>query len=319
MNSIVRRTFSTYVIQGSSRGIGLSLVREIAERQELRKKTEPSGQGDRIFALCRDPRAERSKGLVELQQMYPSLITILPMDFNDELSIENAVRTVKELREKEEKGADQVAAKPTAWNRTVDCLINASGILHAIDEDKTSRPETALNKVKSEWLHKNFQINCVGPLLVTKHFAPLMTTPAKWRKRTMEEKTNDHQQPNRFCSAVVASISAKVGSISDNRLGGWYSYRISKAALNMAVKCSALELARSQISCIGLHPGTVETDLSEPFRKNISHEIFSTAKCAKMLLDVVHRESEKSVYENFANGNDIPGQLYDYEGRIIEP
>ena len=96
-----------------------------------------------------------------------------------------------------------------------------------------------------------YQINAIGPAMVAKHFLPLLS---KRRK------------------AVFAALSARVGSIGDNRLGGWHSYRASKAALNMLIKTMSIELARRNPDAliVGLHPGTVDTPLSEPFQRNVA-------------------------------------------------
>ncbi|UAX00030.1 SDR family NAD(P)-dependent oxidoreductase [Halopseudomonas nanhaiensis] len=122
-----------------------------------------------------------------------------------------------------------------------DLIILATGILHG----DGVRPEKSLSAVDPETLQKVFQINALGPAMILRHCLPLLH-PA----------------------GVMALLSAKVGSIEDNRLGGWYAYRASKAALNMLVKTAAIELARQrpQARLLCLHPGTVVSKLSEPFR-----------------------------------------------------
>lgn len=120
-------------------------------------------------------------------------------------------------------------------------IVNAAGVLH------TPRfgPEKKLADLNYAQMSDTFRINTFGPALVLRHFADLLD-----RRR-----------------AVLALLSARVGSIADNRLGGWYSYRASKAALNMLVKTAAIELARRQPETIvvAMHPGTVATGLSRPF------------------------------------------------------
>ena len=89
---------------------------------------------------------------------------------------------------------------------------------------------------------------------------------------------------------MFAAISARVGSISDNRLGGWYSYRASKAALNMLLKTAAIELGRTrkELVVLGLHPGTVDTGLSKPFQSNVSEgKLFTPEQSAQYLLEVI--------------------------------
>jgi NAD(P)-dependent dehydrogenase (short-subunit alcohol dehydrogenase family) len=121
-------------------------------------------------------------------------------------------------------------------------IINAAGLLHST----AFMPEKKLGDLSYAQLEATFRVNTFGPALVLRHFASLLATDR----------------------AVLALISAKVGSIEDNRLGGWYSYRASKAALNMLLKTAAIELKRSNPSAVlvSLHPGTINTGLSKPFK-----------------------------------------------------
>ncbi|PIY23431.1 MAG: short-chain dehydrogenase [Comamonadaceae bacterium CG_4_10_14_3_um_filter_60_75] len=121
-------------------------------------------------------------------------------------------------------------------------IINAAGLLHTADFG----PEKKLTDLNFAQLEATFRVNTFGPALVLRHFCPLLDTQR----------------------SVLAVISAKVGSIGDNRLGGWYSYRASKAALNMLLKTAAIEVKRSnpQAVLVSLHPGTVNTALSQPFK-----------------------------------------------------
>ena len=149
----------------------------------------------------------------------------------------------------------------------VDLVIVATGFLHA---DDGSKPEKSWKDFSSEKFTENFLINTIGPALVAKHVLPIF--PRKER-------------------AVFAALSARVGSISDNRLGGWYSYRGAKAALNQIIKTLSIELARSrpQVVCVGLHPGTVDTGLSRPFQGNVAPEkLFTPTVAADHLLGVIN-------------------------------
>jgi NAD(P)-dependent dehydrogenase (short-subunit alcohol dehydrogenase family) len=121
-------------------------------------------------------------------------------------------------------------------------IINAAGLLHSAG----FMPEKRLADLDYAQMQATFQANTFGPALVLRHFVPLLN-----RER-----------------AIMAMLSAKVGSIGDNRLGGWYSYRASKAALNMMVKTAAIEVARTQPNTVlvALHPGTVNSRLSQPFK-----------------------------------------------------
>jgi len=135
------------------------------------------------------------------------------------------------------RAADELAAGPR-----FHLIVNAAGLLHS----EAFMPEKRLADLSYAQMLATFQANTFGPALVLRHFVPLLD-----RER-----------------AIVAMLSAKVGSIGDNRLGGWYSYRASKAALNMLVRTAAIEVARTQQNSIlvALHPGTVNSRLSRPFR-----------------------------------------------------
>lgn len=148
----------------------------------------------------------------------------------------------------------------------LDIVVVASGILWS---GETLRPEKSMRELDMQKLAKVFAINATGPALVAKHFLPTL------RKRS---------------KTVFAALSARVGSIGDNRLGGWYSYRASKAALNMLLKTLSIEHARQrpQAVIVGLHPGTVNTDLSAPFTKRTPPEkLFSPDTSAGHLLKVL--------------------------------
>lgn len=137
--------------------------------------------------------------------------------------------------------AAELAATPP------DLVIVASGVL-TLDDGKG--PERSFKQIDADAMEAAFRLNTIGPALIAKHFLPLL--PRRDR-------------------AVFAALSARVGSISDNRLGGWHSYRASKAALNMLLKNFAIELGRTHEQAVvaGLHPGTVDTGLSEPFQSNL--------------------------------------------------
>jgi NAD(P)-dependent dehydrogenase (short-subunit alcohol dehydrogenase family) len=145
-------------------------------------------------------------------------------------------------------------------------ILNCSGILHRGTEVGPERSWRELNFKKMETV---FRINCFSVALLGKHLLPLV--PRNGR-------------------SIFASISARVGSIEDNRLGGWYSYRASKAAQNMMVKTLSIEAARkwSELICVTLHPGTVESPLSEPFTKNYpKHKLFSPDRAVEELSGVL--------------------------------
>jgi NAD(P)-dependent dehydrogenase (short-subunit alcohol dehydrogenase family) len=158
--------------------------------------------------------------------------------------------------------ADTIGAEGEA----VDLVINCAGLLHRPDG---LQPERRLAEVRSDWLLESFAVNGAGPLLLAKHVEPLL--PRRER-------------------AVFASLSARVGSIGDNRLGGWYAYRGAKAAQNMFLKTLSIELARRArgVICVALHPGTTDTGLSRPFQGGVPDgKLFSPARAAEQLLRVI--------------------------------
>lgn len=133
------------------------------------------------------------------------------------------------------------AAAALAEDGPYQLIVHAAGLLHRAG----IAPEKSLAAIEADALQAVFQVNALGPALVLRHFLPLL----------------DRQ-------GAMAMLSAKVGSIGDNRIGGWYAYRASKAALNMLIKTAAIELARSKPKArlLALHPGTVISPLSQPFR-----------------------------------------------------
>ena len=156
----------------------------------------------------------------------------------------------------------QAAAEAAGEPRLV---VIATGHLHGHGVE----PEKRLADLSPERLAYSFAVNTIGPALVLKHFGPRMPRSGK---------------------SVIAVLSARVGSISDNRLGGWYGYRAAKAALNQVVRTASIELAvrRPELACVALHPGTVDTGLSAPFQKGVAPErLFTPAVAAEHLLRVI--------------------------------
>lgn len=159
-------------------------------------------------------------------------------------------------------------------NRACECLpqlrlvIHTSGLLH----DGFQQPEKRLAQVRRDWLERSFAINAWGPLLLAQAV----------------EGCLPRDQPSRF-----ASLSARVGSIGDNRLGGWYAYRAAKAAQNQLLTTLAVEWRRRRplTAVTLLHPGTTATELSEPFRGGVAPErLFSPELAAGQLLAVLARQ-----------------------------
>jgi NAD(P)-dependent dehydrogenase (short-subunit alcohol dehydrogenase family) len=170
-------------------------------------------------------------------------------------------------------------------NHSLDMIIVTTGVLHRSPD---IYPEKTWRSLNRETMEEVFLINTIGPSLVAKHFLPLLVKGKK---------------------AIFAVLSARVGSIEDNKSGGWHSYRASKSALNMIIKTLSIELSYKNPSaiCLALHPGTVDTDLSKPFQGNVqSNQLFAPQKAAKHLITVI----------NTANLDDT-GTLLAWDGKRV--
>ncbi len=165
-----------------------------------------------------------------------------------------------------------------------DLLITATGLL----QGQGISPERALKDLNAQSLAHSFVINAVGPALVAQAFLPLMPRTHK---------------------TVFAALSARVGSISDNHLGGWHSYRASKAALNQLIRTIALEHTRRNPQAIvaALHPGTVDTALSKPFQRS-AKTLFTPETSAAHLLSVIDQLTPNQ-----------SGHIFDWQGKEITP
>lgn len=172
-----------------------------------------------------------------------------------------------------------------ADNGPVHFIFDATGLLH----DAEITPERALKAFDPATALRSFSVNAVGPLLLLKHF---------------------HSAMPRNERSVFATISPRMGSIEDNRLGGWYSYRGAKAALNMFLKSASIELARKRphAVCLALHPGTVETQLSEPFAAGRIR--VSATECAERLRGVIDTAGALKKMERYwlVTGRTFPGR-----------
>ena len=164
----------------------------------------------------------------------------------------------------DERSLAQAAA--TMADAPPDLVIVASGVLTLADG---TGPERSYRQIDGAAMDEMFRLNTIGPALVAKHVLPLLPRDRR---------------------SVFAALSARVGSIGDNRIGGWHSYRASKAALNMLLKNFAIELGRTHKQAIvaGLHPGTVDSALSEPFQANLpAGQLTRPADAADNLLNVI--------------------------------
>jgi NAD(P)-dependent dehydrogenase (short-subunit alcohol dehydrogenase family) len=167
-----------------------------------------------------------------------------------------------------------------------ELIIVATGLLHQGGRG----PEKSMRDLSADWMLQNYVVNAVGPALLAKHLLPLMPRDAVCR---------------------FAALSARVGSISDNHLGGWYGYRAAKAALNMLIRNIAIEWQHrhKRSIAVALHPGTVDTELSKPFQANVRPEkLFDTERAALQLLDVL---------EALQPGDS--GRIFAWDGEEITP
>ena len=176
------------------------------------------------------------------------------------------------------------AAAYVAQGPAPSLVIIATGLLHRGDQ----QPEKALSDLDPDWLAQLYAVNAIGPTIVAKHFLPIMPKVGR---------------------TVFAALSARVGSIGDNRLGGWHGYRASKAALNMLVRNLAIEERRrnDRAIVVTLHPGTVATALSRPFQNNVPKgQLSDPERAALQLLDVIE-------------GLKVPdgGKLFDFQGEEV--
>jgi len=157
-----------------------------------------------------------------------------------------------------------------------DLIIFATGHLH----NEHYKPEKSLKDIDINAFQFSYHINCVAPLILLSQLRNNLTNHTK-----------------------IVFLSARVGSISENELGGWYAYRMSKAALNMMIKNLSIELRRryKNIIVCGMHPGTVDSKLSKPYSGFVKHEIFAPSQSAAMLKKVIDELSLKH-----------SGKIYDY-------
>ena len=168
---------------------------------------------------------------------------------------------------------------------SISKIIIATGILHT-DQIK---PEKSIDSIAAEDMKQVFQVNVFGPILLVKKLLPLI-------KKSKGVK--------------IVFLTARVGSISDNVLGGWHSYRSSKSALNMMIKNLAIELKRlnKEHVVIGIHPGTVKSHLSEPFLRHVKHDIFNPKESVDLMTQVISKVSQTD-----------SGKCFDFSGKVIEP
>ena len=199
----------------------------------------------------------------------------------DKLGSENVVNVSRSFDGFEISDEEKILKFSESIEGSFNLIINATGVLQTTEEG----PEKTINAVKQKSMIDMMTINAIGPALLLKNFSKKL------------DKTK---------FSVFVNLSARVGSITDNRLGGWISYRSSKAALNQIIKTSSIEINRRNKNaiCVGLHPGTVKTRFTEKFQNTT--ETISPDESVKMMMKVVEN---LSVDDN--------GYCFAYDGKVI--
>ncbi len=199
----------------------------------------------------------------------------------DKLGSENVVNVSRSFDGFEISDEEKISKFSESIAGTFNLIINATGVLQTTEEG----PEKTINVVKQKSMIDMMTINAIGPALLLKNFTKKL------------DKTK---------FSVFVNLSARVGSITDNKLGGWISYRSSKAALNQIIKTSSIEINRRNKNaiCVGLHPGTVKTKFTEKFQNTT--ETISPEESVEMMMKVVEN---LSVDDN--------GYCFAYDGKVI--
>jgi len=258
------------LIQGANRGLGLGFCRFI-----LTKYADST-----VLATCRDPGAPKSSGLIDLQREYGGRLKIHQLDAANAQQVAEFGGSLKGVVDR------------------LDLLVNCAGMLHP-----SGKGETSLRDVSFEGLAITMATNAIGPVIVAKSVAPLL------QKGNAAFSNQQRHQEKKDFRGVILNMSAGVAGIGQNQLGGWYGYRMSKTALNMATKNLSIELGRGskKVACIALHPGTVDTALSRPYHKNVPEgELFTVEYSVESMMNVV---------ENLAI--DDSGKYMKWDGTVL--
>ncbi|WWD16574.1 hypothetical protein CI109_101002 [Kwoniella shandongensis] len=280
---------SVAIVQGCSSGLGLALTQHILRHTNLT-----------VYALTHQSTSSefRDRIAVNVGKGKERLTVLSGVDVREERGLEKAAETVKE---REGKGSVRLVA----------CL---AGVLHA---------EKSLGAIDLETALSTFQINTLGHLLTYKHFVPLI--PNKREFKSLQSSWQDPEKPKDPARGMIGrdnslcfSLSARVGSISDNERGGWYSYRASKAALNQVVRCLDHELANKSSSAIavGYHPGTVLTSFTSPI---IGKDAKPDLEHGRLTVDQAIDSMTKVMGKVTREGDEKwGGRCWDWKGERIE-
>lgn len=264
---------AVYVVTGASRSMGLQFLKTLLDPSRAHESST-------IIACCRSPST--ATALQEyIQTLSPDQqkrIQTKQLDVTRDEDIESLAQFIKE------------------HHNRVDALFNIAGVLG--DSKTTAGPERNISQFNKEWFQSQFDVNAIGPMMLTKALLPFMKVPRK------EMNSGSRAQ------SVVVNMSARVGSIADNEGGlGWHSYRMSKCALNAGTRTLAHELKRSGVWTVALYPGFTETDMSAPFSNPKMKEkgmVFPVDFTVGRMMDVVEGMEEEN-----------SGGFYDWAGIAI--
>ena len=278
------------LISPASRGIGLELARRLLQTTDLH-----------IVATARNDVQGARSCILEGINVDDRRLEVLPVDVTGIFPTSPFNTSTNHPLTKSADESTIMSAASACGDRFKSTHLHLAflvpGILH---------PERSPSQINASQALATFQTNALGPLLLAKHFIPFLP------KRSTALPLLQHQMANVPSHAVMALMSARVGSISDNKLGGWYSYRASKAAVNSIARSIDIFLqqqARDKAMCIAMHPGTVKTGLSEEFWGNVKEDkLFSPDFAAERLIKVVKNLNVQD-----------RGKCWDWEGKEIAP
>jgi NAD(P)-dependent dehydrogenase (short-subunit alcohol dehydrogenase family) len=277
------------LISPASRGIGFALARRI-----LQTTNAP------VVATARKDLGKTKEELLQGTGVDESRLTVLKLDVLGTSMHPKDMQNAKLITSHTDESsiADAAATCKTQFSsQPLQLAFIVPGILF---------PEKSPTQVNADDALLTFQTNTLGPMLMLKHFSPFLPRKSATPNQNVEEMKG---LPS---IATTAIMSARVGSISDNRLGGWYSYRSSKSGVNQLVKTfdNHLKTASGENAvAVALHPGTVKTDLSKEFWGNVKKEkLFERDWVAEKLIDVVNEA-----------GVEDRGKCWDWESKEVPP
>ncbi|KAI8928414.1 hypothetical protein BC831DRAFT_448617 [Entophlyctis helioformis] len=290
---------SVAVVQGASKGIGFAFVKHLLATTPLH-----------VVATSRSQTTfEESLAKAQLPSSARARVSFVELDVTREDTIAQAAAVVRERLSTAAGGAEAAGAGGAADKSLhgIRLFVNCAGYL---------LPEKALKGVDAETALRHFTTNALGPMLVAKHFSSLLTHGPKIPPAVLPAPGSETGETGETGVRLVTdtsmplpafpvwlNLSARTGSIGDNHLGGWYSYRMSKAALNMLTKTMAVELGTTKGAVVmSVHPGTVDTDLSRPHLGKSHRDLLTPDASVAGLMAVVRglQGGEKGWYVDYA-------------------